>query len=101
MADEAGSGHLDRVLVAVPGAEVALPSRSRDQLLDELRRRDDGEEAVAAFEAVGLSRPVELDVLSQVVVVETIREMETRGALPDGLRDLLEALVDELHHHER
>jgi hypothetical protein len=101
MADEAGSGRLNRVLVAVPGADVALPSASCDQLLDELRRRDDGEDAIAAFEAASASRPVELDVLSQVVVVETIREMETSGALPDGLRDLLEAVVDELHHHER
>jgi hypothetical protein len=92
---------MNRVLVAVPGAEVVVPWESRDALLVELRRRDDAGEAVAAFEAVGATRPVELDVYNQVVVVETIRDMERRhdGRLPDGLRDLLAALVDELHHH--
>ena len=92
---------MNHVLVAVPGAEVVVPWDSRDALLKELRRRDDAGEVIAAFEAVGATRPVELDVYSQVVVVETIRDMESRaeGRLPDGLRDLLAALVDELHHH--
>jgi hypothetical protein len=92
---------MNRVLVAVPGAEVVVPWESRDALLDELRRRDDAGEVIAAFEAAGATRPVELDVYSQVVVVETIRDMQRRpeGGLPDGLRDLLAALVDELHHH--
>jgi len=92
---------MNRVLVAVPGAEVVVPWESREALLEELRRRDDAGEAIAAFERVGAARPVELDVYNQVVVVETIRDMERRadGRLPDGLRDLLAALVDELHHH--
>jgi class 3 adenylate cyclase len=92
---------MNRVLVAVPGAEVVVPLESRDALLEELRSRDDAEEVIAAFEAVGATRPVELDVYSQVVVVEAIRNMEHRaeGRLPEGLRDLLDALVDELHHH--
>ena len=93
-------GRLNRVLVDVRGAVVVIPWDSRDRLLDELRRRDDGEDVIAAFEAVGANGPVELDVLGQVVVVETIRDMESKGELPDGLGDLLAALVDELHEHE-
>jgi hypothetical protein len=100
MGESAGAGRLNRVLVAIPDGVVPVPWDSRDRLLDELRRRDDGEDVIRAFEAVGATRPVELDVYSQVVVVETIRAMHAQGRLPDGLGDLLDALDDELHHHE-
>src|SRR5262249_39204185 len=97
-ADSAGAGGLHRVLVAIPGGVVAIPWDSRDRLLEELRRRDDAQSAIAAFETVAASRPVELDVEDQVDVVEAIRAMEAEGRLPDGLDDLLAALADELHH---
>ena len=77
-------GRLNRVLVDVRGAVVVIPWDSRDRLLDELRRRDDGEDVIRAFEAVGASRPVELDVYSQVVAVETIRAMRTEASSRTG-----------------
>jgi hypothetical protein len=84
MGESAGAGRLNRVLVDVEGDVVALPWDSRDQLLQELRRRDDGEDVIRAFEAVGASRPVELDVYSQVVAVETIRAMRTEASSRTG-----------------
>jgi hypothetical protein len=49
---------------------------------------------------VGTIRPVELGAYDQVVVVEAIRDMENNSRLPDGLRDLRDALIDELHERE-
>jgi hypothetical protein len=95
--DAAGMGRLNRVLVAIPDGVVVIPSDSRDALLEELRPRDDAQDVIAAFEAAGATRPVELDVYGQVVVVETIRAMAGVAKLPDGLSDLLAALADELH----
>ena len=100
MAESADAGHTHHVLVGVRGAVVVLPVDSRDRLLDELRTRNDAEDVIAAFESGAGSGPVELDVYDQVVVVEAIREIEKRGQLPDGLGDLLDALVDELHERE-
>jgi hypothetical protein len=97
--DAPGMGHLNRVLVAIKGGVLILPWESRDAVLDKLRGRNDARHVISAFEAAGAG-PVELDVLDQVVVADTIRDMERKGRLPDGLDDLLAALVDELHGHE-
>jgi hypothetical protein len=70
---------MNRVLVAVPGAEVVVPWESRDALLDELRLRDDAGEVIAAFEAAGATRPVELDVYSQADVTWTSSTSLPRG----------------------
>jgi hypothetical protein len=100
VAESADAGRTHHVLVDVRGAVVVLPVESRDRLLDELRSRDDADDVIAAFDAGAGSRPVELDVYDQVVVVEAIRDMENRAGLPDGLGDLRDALVDELHEPE-
>jgi hypothetical protein len=94
-------GQPNRVLVAVKCGVLVLPWDSRDVLSEKLWGRNDARHVISAFEAAG-ARPVELDVLDQIVVAETIRSMASTGeAVPDGLRDLLDALVEELDDHER
>jgi hypothetical protein len=57
--------------VAIPDGVVVIPWESRDRLLEELRRLDDASDVITAFEAVGATRPVELDVYGQVVWIES------------------------------
>jgi hypothetical protein len=99
VSDAAGTGHVNRVLVAVKDGVLILPWDSRDALLDKLWGRNDARHVISAFEAAGAG-PVELDVLDQIVVAETIRDMGSKGRVPDGLDDLLAALIDEIHEHE-
>jgi hypothetical protein len=86
MGESAGVGRLNRVLVAIKPGVVQIPWESRDRLLDELRRHDSGRTVVAAFEAVGATRPVELDDGGKVLVVDTIRHMEVKPSSPTAWR---------------
>jgi hypothetical protein len=98
---EAGSGRLNRVHVTIRRGVVVIPWESRDQLLDQLRLLDDTKPIVAAFEAVGASRPVELDPAANAVLVEVIdlwmRNLAAIPAkLPPGIGELRDALRGDL-----
>jgi hypothetical protein len=54
---------IDRVRIALSCETVTIPWESRQALLDRLRRVESLTGVVEAFEAVGTSRPVELDSL--------------------------------------
>jgi hypothetical protein len=99
MGDQAGAGRLNRALIAVDGDVVEIPWDSRDALMGELRGHDHAKPVLAAFLAVGATRPVVLDADGKVLLVETIRRMhdESQGRLPRGLFGLLVALVDDLY----
>ena len=90
----------DRVLVATSHDVVVLPWSSRQALLRQMRRIDAARSAVDAFEAVGTSRPVMLDVDAKRVLVDSIRawgEHVGAAGLPAGVWQLRNALVDDLH----
>lgn len=95
------TGRLDRVLVATRRRTVEIPWESRDALLVEIRHLESGKPVVKAFEDVGASRPVTIDSDGEGLLVQAI-ELMSRNAggvdrLPEGLWDLRNALIDELH----
>jgi hypothetical protein len=58
---EAGWGRLDRVEIRLNRRVVRISWASRTELLAQLRQLESARSIVQAFEAVGASRPVELD----------------------------------------
>jgi hypothetical protein len=88
----AGMDRLDRVEVNVAGEIVDITWDERDQLLGKLRVLEGSETIVLNFEAVGASRPVELTE-EQRSQLRVILELWGVNVLPEGLADLLMALV--------
>lgn len=92
---------LDRVTLRTRRTTVEIPWESRDALLREIRHLDSAKPVKTAFEAVGASRPVELDVDGMALVVEAIHVMGSNAGgldrIPTGLFELRNALLDELH----
>jgi hypothetical protein len=86
------SSRLDRVQVAVAGEIVEIARDERDTLLRKLRSVAGCETIVQRFEAVGASRPVELDDEQRSRLRVTL-ELWGVSVLPDGLARLLVALV--------
>jgi hypothetical protein len=92
----------DHVLVALlSGDNVSLPLESRAALLQEIRHLESAQTIVAAFEAVGTSRPVALTPEQRGLLVELVDSWgnQTPGgleALPEGVFDLRNALHDDL-----
>jgi hypothetical protein len=93
---------LDRVFVmlATRREPFALHWDAREQLLAQARRSKRLAHVVAAFEAVGASRPVQLTgpdkrLLVQLIDAWSARE-ETISSLPAGIWDLRMALADDL-----
>lgn len=89
---------LDRVVVETFRGPIELPWASRAALLTELRRLDSTAGIVAAFEAVGATRPVELTVEQRAELAGLLNfwmnQVQVDG-LPEGVYDLRCALVDE------
>jgi hypothetical protein len=89
----------ERVMVATSRDIVVLPWSSRQALLGQMQRIDAARSAIDAFEAVGTSRPVMLDVDAKRVLVDSIgawvEEVGARG-IPAGVWQLRDALVDDL-----
>jgi hypothetical protein len=86
------SGRPDKVQVAVAGEIVELTWSERETLLARLRLLDGFETIVNAFEAVGASGPVGLDV-EQREGLRVLLELWGVRVMPDGLSRLLVALV--------
>jgi hypothetical protein len=92
---------LDTVAVAYSRGVVEIPWDSRDQLLAEIRHLDSAQPTIAAFEAVGASRPVTLDNDQASLVIQAIdvwmRNVGGPDKLPGGIFALRNALIDQLH----
>jgi hypothetical protein len=81
---------LDQVHVDVAGDIVEIAWAERDWLLEKIRGVDGFETIVQKFDAVGASRPVDLDFDERA---RLRAPLEFWGELPDGLVRLLDALV--------
>ncbi len=91
---------LDRIVVATTRGYVEVPWTSRDALLDELRaRRPQPSGVIAAFDALGASRPLDLKPIGEQAVVDAIdawmQRVEAAG-LPPGIWELRNALLDDI-----
>lgn len=89
------------VTVAYSRGLVSIPLASRDALIEELRPLDSSRRARAAFEAAGATAPVRLE-RDDVAQIVQIIEIWTRNAggvkrLPEGIFELRNALIDDLH----
>ena len=94
------SERLDRVQVETRYGSVVISWAAREAILDELRGLESARGAVAAFEAVGASRPVELDQEGKSAVLDAIVAIADKGAgyhrIQPGLFRLRAQLRDEL-----
>jgi len=86
------ASRLDRVQVDVAGEIVEISWDERDTLLGKLRSVAGSVAVGARFEAVGASRPVELDG-EERAHLRTVLELWGVSVLPDGLACLPVALV--------
>jgi hypothetical protein len=86
------SSRLDRVRIDVAGEIVEISWDERDTLLERLERVAGCETIVERFEAVGASRPVNLDDEQRSRLRVTL-ELWGVSVMPDGLMRLLLALV--------
>jgi hypothetical protein len=96
---------LNRVEVATRYGTIEIPWTARDAILDELRGLGSARSTVEAFEAVGASRPVNLDRAGKAAVVDAIQMIAKRvpegyGGLDPQLAHLRHSLVDELDASE-
>jgi len=86
------------VTIATSRREVPIPWASRQALLERVRGVSREKEIVDAFEAVGTSRPVELEPVDkhmlQAVIQFWIAETSL-ARLPEGIDDLQGALIDD------
>lgn len=91
---------LERVQVNTARHTLELPWASRDELLDYLRRFEAGRPIVAAFEAVGASRPVRFTLEQKrdvVIFVDGWMQEVGVTSLPEGVFELRNELLDDLH----
>jgi hypothetical protein len=95
-------GRLDRVRIVTRYGYVEIRWECRETLLAEIHslESESARDVVRAFEAVGATQPVELDLGGKVVLVEAIhavgRDVGGMDRLTTDVRELLCALVDEL-----
>ena len=92
----AGLERLDKVRIAAGEEIVEIPWSSRFELLERLRRLHSGGDAVRCFEAVGATKPVELDAASTNLLTDLIAgwvDAVGPDELPRGIFALYDALV--------
>jgi hypothetical protein len=86
---------LDRVRIVCPQGIFAIPGRSRDALLDEIRDLDSATGIRDAFIADGASRPVTLDGGDAAVLSDVLGAWARKAGaqqLPPGLWELRNGL---------
>lgn len=88
-----------------PGADVTISTRygpveiswaARDRIVEEIRRRGGGDFVVRVFDAVGASRPVNLDRTGKIVVLDALWGLAEDGRSYPQLRELQDKLKDEI-----
>lgn len=88
----------ERVRIAYSRGFAEIPWSSRQALLERIRPLESMRPVVAAFEAVGTSQPVRMTREQREVlldVLETWYEQEGMDGLPEGVRELRDALQDD------
>jgi hypothetical protein len=94
------ASRLNRVTIAGTrdATTLEIPWDSRDALLERLRREGDAEPIIAAFQAVGATRPVQIPRQAKRRLLDICEawlvEATTEG-LPPGIFDLRNVLQDE------
>jgi hypothetical protein len=86
-------GRLDHVTIGLKSGTVTLPWASRDALLAHVNVITDGADIKRAFEAVGASRPVSLELADKAILLGVIRLWAADapggfGGLPPGIHEL-------------
>jgi hypothetical protein len=84
------------VTVATRYGPVEISAAARDALLDEIRRRETGDLVVRIFEAVGASRPVNLDRKGKIVVFDALWTLAESAGGYEGIDPQLRELQDRL-----
>jgi hypothetical protein len=86
----------DRVTVATRYGPVEIAWAARDALLEEIRRRGSGDFVVRVFEAIGASRPVNLDRKAKIVVLDALWGLAEGAEIDPQLCKLQDRLRDEI-----
>lgn len=84
------------VTVATRYGPVQISRAARDALLDEIQRRETGDLVVRIFEAVGASRPVNLDRKGKIVVFDALWALAEGAGGYDAIDPQLRELQDKL-----
>ena len=95
-----GPDRLKRFRVALTPAPFEPPWGSRAPLLEQVGKLEGGDRVVAAFDAVGTTRPVELDHAGKQLLLEVVEFWLRSGVehLPHGIFDLRNVLLDDRAH---
>jgi hypothetical protein len=88
----------DSVTLATRYGPVEIPWAARDALVEEIRHRGSGELVGWILDAVGASRPVNLDREGKIVVLDAIWGVGERagGDLDPQLQELRDRLTNEI-----
>ena len=97
---------LDRVTIALSEKDVVISWAARDALIDQLPGQETGAAIRAMFEGVGATSPVKLtdDQKVELLRVIDVWAEQTDGgyeALSDGIVDLRNTLIEDVHEAEQ
>jgi hypothetical protein len=88
---------LDQITVALNRGDVTLTWDARQQLHARLQHAHDSSSLRATFEAVGATRPVELNPAQRATLLGLLEEWSLeQDAMPAELNELREALTEDL-----
>lgn len=88
--------HAGDATVGTRYGPVEVPAAARDALVEEIRVRGSGDFVVRVFDAIGDSRPVNLDRKGKIVVFDALWALGERADLDPQLRQLRDRLKDEI-----
>jgi hypothetical protein len=99
------SHQIDHVRIACSRGIVEIPWDSRNALIDKIRQLDLATPTIDTFENVGVSQPIVLTHQQKIELIELIElwgdevigEGGLRDGLPEGIFDLRNKLIDDLH----
>jgi hypothetical protein len=95
-----GERNNEKVTILLSRAAVVIPWKRREQLVGRIREVSGTDSLIDSFEAVGTSRPVELNQddkdLLLLIVRRWLEDVSAEG-LPEGIFDLRNALIDDAH----
>jgi hypothetical protein len=92
----APAAHAGDATVGTRYGPVEVPAAARDALVEEIRVRGSGDFVVRVFDAIGDSRPVNLDRKGKIVVFDALWALGERADLDPQLRQLRDRLKDEI-----
>lgn len=89
---------IDTITVALDGGDIALRWDTRQTLMARLQHVSESSSLRAMFEAVGASRPVELNPAQRATLLGVLEEWPIDGddAMPAELNELRDALSADL-----